>query len=189
MIAPEFRIAEQTKLLTPTKNFVCANYGDGLWKDLEPYVQQAEATRNSLGSVKDFKSDSVQLEKFKGEFMTNYHNMNAFSKYFSFGTLKTNLNVTFTWRDSIKNSKQSSNQPLLDSISSLYNYAICLARQACYGELAGDGIKVASKNFQQAAWLFEHLQTLVTQLPAGESSAEFTTEALTMNSNLCLAQA
>ena len=56
-------------------------------------------------------------------------------------------------------------------------------------DLGGDGIKVASKLFQQAAWVYENLLSLVTQLPAGQSSTDFNKETLTMNSNLCLAQA
>ena len=73
--------------------------------------------------------------------------------------------------------------------SSLYNFAVASARQACFMDLAGDGIKNASKFFSQAAWVFEHLQTLVTQLPAGEATLDFSKESLTMSSNLCLAQA
>jgi len=56
-------------------------------------------------------------------------------------------------------------------------------------DLGGDGIKVASKLFQQAAWIFEQLQTMVTALAAGESSTDFNKETLSQNSNLCLAQA
>ena len=56
-------------------------------------------------------------------------------------------------------------------------------------DLSGDGIKNASKYFCRAAWIFEHLQTLVAQLPANECTADFSKEALTQNSNLCLAQA
>ncbi len=37
--------------------------------------------------------------------------------------------------------------------------------------------------------MFEHLGSLVSQLPAGEATVDFSKEALTMNSNLCLAQA
>ena len=56
-------------------------------------------------------------------------------------------------------------------------------------DLSGDNIKVASKLFCEAAWVFEHLQTLVTQMPAGEATLDFSKESLTMSSNLCLAQA
>lgn len=62
-------------------------------------------------------------------------------------------------------------------------------RRACYMNLQGDGIKVASKLFQQAAWLFEHLMTLVSQLAPGETSVDFNKETLVQNSNLALAQA
>lgn len=73
--------------------------------------------------------------------------------------------------------------------SSLYNFAVASARQACFMDLSGDGIKQATKLFCQAAWVFEHMQTLVTQMPAGEATLDFSKESLTMSTNLCLAQA
>ena len=36
---------------------------------------------------------------------------------------------------------------MLEMYSSLYNYAVTLSRIACYMDLAGDGIKEASKLF------------------------------------------
>ena len=56
-------------------------------------------------------------------------------------------------------------------------------------DLGGDGIKNASKLFQQAAWTYENLLSACSQLPPGQSSVDFNKETLTMNSNLCLAQA
>lgn len=56
-------------------------------------------------------------------------------------------------------------------------------------DLTGDGIKEASKLFQQAGWIFEHLRTLVTGLSPNEVTCDFTSEALGMLSNLMLAQA
>ena len=93
------------------------------------------------------------------------------------------------WYDSITKTKKVSTQPLLEVYSSLYNYAVCIARIACYMDLEGDGIKSASKHFQQAAWVFEQLLTMVGNLPPAEISVDFSKEALTMNINLCLAQA
>lgn len=56
-------------------------------------------------------------------------------------------------------------------------------------DLGGDGIKDASKLFQQAAWTFDHLRTLVTNLNPSEVSCDFTSENLGMLTNLMLAQA
>jgi len=56
-------------------------------------------------------------------------------------------------------------------------------------DLAGDGIKEASKLFQQSAWVFEQLLTMVGNLPPADMSVDFSKEALSMNSALCLAQA
>jgi len=55
--------------------------------------------------------------------------------------------------------------------------------------LEGDGIKHACKHMQMAAWVFEDLKQNVAQLKPGESSPDFTSESLTMLSNLMLAQA
>ncbi len=38
--------------------------------------------------------------------------------------------------------------PTFDAISSLYNYGVACSRIACYMDLAGEGIKEASKLFQ-----------------------------------------
>jgi hypothetical protein len=54
-------------------------------------------------------------------------------------------------------------------------------------DLGGDGVKEASKLFQQAAWTFEHLRTLVTNLNPSDVSIDFTSESLGMLSNLMLA--
>jgi len=40
-------------------------------------------------------------------------------------------------------------------------------------ELGGEGIKVASKLFQQAAWIFEHLITKAGQLPPETITTDF----------------
>ena len=54
-------------------------------------------------------------------------------------------------------------------------------------DLQNDGIKEASKLFQQAGWVFEHMRTLVTQLNPSEVTCDFTSECLGMLSNLMLA--
>jgi hypothetical protein len=56
-------------------------------------------------------------------------------------------------------------------------------------DLNGDNIKLACKYFQQSAWVFNHLLTLTSYLPAQEQTADFSRESLTMINNLCLAQA
>lgn len=56
-------------------------------------------------------------------------------------------------------------------------------------DLAGDGIKQASKQFRTAAWVFEEAMKAATQLPVDCYSIDFSKEALNMNTNLCLAQA
>ena len=74
--------------------------------------------------------------------------------------------MSFTWHDSYNRKKVVTQSALFSALSSLYNYAVCLARRACFLDLGGEGIKVASKLFQQAAWIFEHLITKTSQLPA-----------------------
>ena len=56
-------------------------------------------------------------------------------------------------------------------------------------DLGGDGIKVAAQLFKKAAWVFNHLITVSTQLPPGTHSIDFNKETLTMNRELSLAQA
>jgi hypothetical protein len=78
---------------------------------------------------------------------------------------------------------------MLDEISSLYNYAVSMARRATFMDLGGDGIKVASQLFRKSAWAFNHLISMSTQLAPNLSSTDFDKECLNMLSNLCLAQA
>jgi len=111
------------------------------------------------------------------------------NKYFTFGNNQNQVNLTYTWFDSFTKQKKQSMSPTFDAVSSLYNYAVSCSRIACYMDLSGDGIKEASKMFQQAGWVFEHMRTLVTGLSPSEITVDFTAEALGMLSNLMLAQA
>ena len=72
-------------------------------------------------------------------------------------------------------------------LSTLYNLGVCHANIGSHVSLEGQGIKEASNNFQIAAWTFDHLKTLSTQLPPMDQSLDFTSENLTMLSNLMLA--
>jgi len=97
--------------------------------------------------------------------------------------------MNFVWFDSYDKRKISSQSANFAALSSLYNFAVCLCRRGCYMDLAGDGIKLASSFFRQAAWMFEQLLSMITQLPPDAHSCDFNKETLTQNSNLCLAQA
>lgn len=77
--------------------------------------------------------------------------------------------------------------PMFDALSSLYNYGVANARIACYMDLTADGIREASKLFQQAAWVFDHLRTLVSSISPNEMTIDFTAECLGMLTNLMLA--
>jgi len=78
---------------------------------------------------------------------------------------------------------------MFDAVSSLYNYGVACARTACYMDLTGEGIKEASKLFQQAGWVFEHLKTLQSNLQPSDVTCDLTSDALGMLSYLMLAQA
>ena len=60
---------------------------------------------------------------------------------------KNQVNITYTWYDSFTKQKKMAQSPMLDAISSLYNYAVASYRIACYMDIAGDGIKEASLMF------------------------------------------
>ena len=97
------------------------------------------------------------------------------------------MNVTYVWFDSFTRTKIQCQSATLDGISSLYNYAVACSRIGCFMDLGGDGIKEASKMFQQAGWVFEHMKTLVGQLKPSEVTCDMTSESLGMLSSLCLA--
>jgi len=73
--------------------------------------------------------------------------------------------------------------------SSLFNYAVASSSQACFMNHDGENIKQASLCFQQAAWVFDHLSTLVSETPLPNMTPDLCKESLVMNSQICLAQA
>ena len=110
------------------------------------------------------------------------------NKYFPFGQGQGQINIKFIWGDSFAKQVVASPSALFDALSSKYNYAVCLARIACYMNLEGDGIKYACKYMQQAAWVFDSLKNEVGSLKPGETGPDFTSEVLSMLAALCLAQ-
>lgn len=129
------------------------------------------------------------MKKFRESFLEDYKNFTTIHKYVTFGKLKSNVNLEFVWYDGFTKEKKKTPLPLLEMYSALYNFGVASMRQACYMDLAGDGTKEASNLFQQSAWVFEHLQSCVVQLPPGEATTDFSKESLSMCTNLCLAQA
>ena len=101
--------------------------------------------------------------------------------------MQTTLNLSFASYDSFTRQRIQHQSAQFAAISSLYNFAVCLCRRGCYMDLAGDGIKQASAMFQKAAWIFEQLLTIATQLPPDAHTPDFNKETLVQNSNLCLA--
>lgn len=94
-----------------------------------------------MSTVASYRTNFQQLQQFKDVFLTNSKNMSSLGKYVSFGGLSTQLNVSFSWSDSFNKQRVISKAPLIDQYSSMYNFAVCLARMGCYMDLTGDGIK------------------------------------------------
>ena len=157
--------------------FYCLS-GDGLYNDLQHDLQQVEQIHNQLQTANTHKTNVAQLEKYQDLFLKNFKHMQSFSKYFVFGNTSTTMKMNFVWYDSFDKRKITSQDANLAALSSLYNLAVCLCRRGCYMDLAGDGIKHASSFFRQAAWLFNHLQSMVTQLSPDGHSCDFNKETL-----------
>ena len=115
---------------------------------MQPVLDEIDATKAELQHAPGFKSDVEQLKKFQDLYARNYQHAVLLNKYFSFGTGGLQINMKFTWIDSFSGQKIESNSPYFEMISSKYNYAVCLSRRACYMDLEGDGIKLASKYMQ-----------------------------------------
>ena len=189
MIAPEFRQCKPTNLMNDSKKFLEQNHGTDLYVSVAPSLQEVDEIKTQLVNAPKFRCDPEQLEKFADLFAKNYQNAMLLNKYFSFGNGSQQLNVKFTWFDSFSGQKIESYSPLLDALSSKYNYGVSLARRAVYMNLDGDGIKYACKYMQMSAWIFDDLKKAVTQLKPVETSPDFTSETLGMLANLMLAQA
>jgi hypothetical protein len=93
------------------------------------------------------------------------------------------------WACAFTKTERESWQPQHEAFSSLYNFAVAQMREAVYMDLAGDGIKLACRYFQQCAWVFERLMPMVGIVLKGVITPDLTKEALEMNKYLCLAQA
>lgn len=189
MISPDFRTVIAADLSTCCKKFVETNHGTELWTALQPSIAEIEADRKELQSANAYKCDVEQLKKFKNLFAKTYCNSMLMNKYFSFGPGPKQCNQKFTWLDSFSNDRVDSYSLVFDALNCKFNYGVCLSRIACFMSLENDGIKYACKYMQQAAWVFEDLKTQVAQLKPGETSPDFTSETLSMLSNLMLAQA
>jgi hypothetical protein len=97
------------------------------------------------------------MRKFKDMYLKLHNNMLQLKKTFVFGDKSGQVKARFIWFDSILKTRVDTQNALVDALSAKFNYAVALARISCYMSLEGDGIKVACKQFQQAAWIFEDL--------------------------------
>jgi hypothetical protein len=70
-----------------------------------------------------------------------------FNKYFSFGDGKDQVKIRYEWKDSFSGAACKSYSPIFDAFGCKYNYGVALARQGCFMDLSGDGIKHATKAF------------------------------------------
>ena len=102
------------------------------------------------------------MVKLQEMFTKDYQNSMLFNKYLPFGGKKDQINVQFKYKDSFSGSKVQSYNALFDALGSKYNLGVALARRACYMNFEGEGIKHASKSFQQAAWIFDDLSKNVS---------------------------
>ena len=186
MIAPDFKACQPTDL-RPLQPFITKNHGDELWQTLAPSLNEITDTKKELCHAQQYACDVEQLEKMKDLFARNYQNAQLLNKYFPFGQGTGQVPVKFVWGDSFSKQVCSSSSAFFDALCSKYNYAVCLARIACYMTLEGDGIKYACKYMQQAAWVFDNLKTEVAGLKPGETGPDFTGEVLGMLAALCLA--
>jgi hypothetical protein len=149
MIAPDFRDAFQINLKDPAKKFIEANHGTELWLALEPAIIEIQQTREELKNAGSYKCDIEQLKKFQDLFAKNYCNAMLLNKYFSFSNNSaSSINVAFAWGDSFSKDRVTAYSPVLEALSSKYNYGVCLGRMACFMPLDGDGIKYACRYMQ-----------------------------------------
>ena len=90
--------------------------------------QRVFAIRKEVAGVNSYRSDPEQLKKFRQLFLEVYQTQTLFSKYFTYGNQKNQVNLTHTWHDSFTRQKKQSMSPTFDAISSLYNYAVACSR-------------------------------------------------------------
>ena len=128
MIAPEFRACGVWSLRATAQSYIEQNHGTDLWATLQPILGEIDAVKAELQHAPQFKSDVEQLKKFQECFAKNYQHACLLNKYFSFGPGKLQINAKFTWYDSFSGAKVESQSPLLEALSSKYNYAVCLGR-------------------------------------------------------------
>ena len=141
MIAPEFRNYKPGNLISQLKPFIEKNHGTDLAISLQPQIDEVQSIKDELVHANQYCNDVEQLKKFQHLFAKNYQNSMLLNRYFTFGTGNGQINVKNEWFDSFNLSYTVSHSPVHDALSSKYNYGVALARQACFMNLEGDGIK------------------------------------------------
>jgi hypothetical protein len=99
------------------------------------------------------------------------------------------LDVTFNWKCGLTKKDVMSNQPALEIVSSLYNFAVTQMTQASLYVRQGsaDETRHAFQLLQQAAWVFNHLLLKTQEISQIEQTVDLSKEALTMWMNISLA--
>eukprot|EP00347_Sterkiella_histriomuscorum_P012850 403366986 len=190
MISPDFRTTGPLDLITPFKKVILNSNGEDVWNDVQYELQRANDIRNELCQINNVKTDVIQLRKFKDLYLEHYKTMQSLMNNFTFGKDSLNqVTLSVLWYDSMTLQQHYSESLYLDMASSLFNFAVACSRIACYMDLTGDGIKEASRFFQQAAWALDHCKTFHNQLPVGAQYQDFSIDNLNMLHNLMLAQA
>ena len=162
MIAPQFRQSGSADFPGAMQKYIEQNHGTDLWISCKDGIENAKKIKDELVSANAYASDPEQMVKLQEMFTKDYQNSMLFNKYFSFGGKSDQINVQFKYKDSFSGSNIQSYNALFDALGSKYNLGVALARQACFMNLEGDGIKHASKSFQQAAWIFDDLSKNVS---------------------------
>jgi len=187
MIAPQFRACNSPDLPQALKKYIEENHGTDLWNACSDGINNAKKIKDELVNAHAFASDTEQMVKLQELFAKDYQYSMLFNKYFSFGSKTDQINCQFKCKDSFSGASVQSFNALFDALGSKYNLGVAYARQGCFMNLEGDGIKHASKAFQQAAWIFDDLSKNVSQLAPSDITPDFTNEGLTCLSNLMLA--
>jgi programmed cell death 6-interacting protein len=183
MLALPLQRGENVDVATPMYSFLNAQFGDAGMSNLSADVPAFQQLRDQAICVMDPSETGIlQIQRY------------SYQMGFIVPRLKdydNDVKFTFNWFDGFRNSRKITTHCLaVDWACFLWNLAALESqRGAKIDRSTEEGVRNASKHFQQAAGIFEHIKRNLAKDFVGPVVSGLTDDGLSMATQLMLAQA
>jgi programmed cell death 6-interacting protein len=184
MLALPLQRGENVDLATAFYSFLQKEYGEAGVGSLSADVPAFQQLRDNALCVSDTnEAGTVNIQRY------HYHLGFIAPRLREYDS--NDLKFSFVWYDGFRNSRKITTTSLyVDWACLLWNFgAIESQRGAKIDRSTEEGVRNASKHFQQAAGIFEYIRKTLTKDFQGPVPAGLTDEGLHMSTQLMLAQA